>query len=361
VRVVFRADASIEIGTGHVMRCLTLADALRARGSTIVFVCRDLPGFPAQLVLDRGYELALLQAPDAENFVPAEFPRHASWLGVSWQQDAEETCTLMRSLGAVDWLVVDHYALHCQWEQCIRAVTQKIMVIDDLADRRHDCDILLDQNFVPENQNRYKEITNNNCIRLVGPKFALLRNEFLEQRRNLRNRNGTVKKIFVFFGGADPTNEMMKAIEALQIMGDKNLKKIIVIGPNNPHRDRIKSNLKGFFDFSIFENVRCMGKLMAESDLSLGAVGTTTWERCCLGVPTIATSIALNQKNVAESLAKKGLHLYLGYCDAVTVHDYTYCLKTIVKNKTLLIKMENLSKKMVDGLGIERVLKEIMS
>ncbi len=190
MRVVFRADASIQIGTGHVMRCLTLADALRERGVETLFICRDLAGFSAEMFVSRGHDIRMLAAPQGVRQATPNEPVHAKWLEVSWEEDAKETGEILESVGEVDWLVVDHYALDFKWESLLYSNVSKIMVIDDLADRRHECDLLLDQNLYDNMNVRYQERTPAACKHILGPQFALLRSEFAVEKKNYRKERG---------------------------------------------------------------------------------------------------------------------------------------------------------------------------
>ena len=166
--VAIRVDSSSQIGSGHVMRCLTLSDNLRERGADVVFVCREHVGHLCGFIEEKGYRVQRLPAP-VDVCTGLDWNRHASWLGVSREQDADETLEVLRGGGPYDWLIVDHYALDQKWEQCLRPMTRWLMVIDDLADRSHDCDLLLDQNYYPDQDRRYESRVPNGCEKLLGP------------------------------------------------------------------------------------------------------------------------------------------------------------------------------------------------
>ena len=172
MKTVFRADASTEIGTGHVMRCLSLANRLRRAGHASYFICRDLPGNLASFIEGCDFKVHLLPAPPSKvaGCVTASEPPHARWLGVPWDVDARDTAGALQQLGAdIDWLVVDHYAIDSHWEASLRPFANGIMVIDDLADRRHDCDLLLDQNLSRNAEQRYQGKVMEDCRLLLGP------------------------------------------------------------------------------------------------------------------------------------------------------------------------------------------------
>ena len=204
--VIIRADASTQIGSGHVMRCLTLAEELRDGGSMVSLVSRDHPGNLNELIRDKGFQYFELSTGQGIEVKPHQSgSEYASWLGVSQERDAMETIEAIGEERA-EWLIVDHYALDEKWEPLLRPHAAKIMVIDDLADRRHDCDLLLDQNFFINGEKRYDELVSPSCTKLLGPKYALLRREFREARKKLKERTGEVKRVLVFFGGSDPEN-----------------------------------------------------------------------------------------------------------------------------------------------------------
>ena len=185
MEIAFRADASLEIGTGHVMRCLTLARSLRETGVACQFITRSLPGHMGDRIADEGFDLTLLPAPRGP--APDGPPAHARWAGVDWEQDAAETRAVLGA--APDWLVIDHYAFDARWQRATCPAGTKLMVIDDLADRPHVCDLLLDQNLGHDPRN-YDGLVPDDCTRLIGPSYALLRPEFAEARGEALARAG---------------------------------------------------------------------------------------------------------------------------------------------------------------------------
>ena len=236
LKVVFRCDASILMGSGHVMRCLTLANELREQGADITLICRKHPGHLFDLIESSKHRL--LRLPFAATSATGKLA-HAHWLGATQEEDSKQTVEALKTIERVDWLVVDHYALDVEWEAAIRSYTKHIMVIDDLADRVHDCDVLLDQNLHrAEMETRYEKLIPPQCKKLLGPKYALLRPEFKKARSNLKVRDGSVKRIFVFFGGSDPTNETGKALQAIQQLGRTDIAIDVVVGSTNPHQSR---------------------------------------------------------------------------------------------------------------------------
>lgn len=359
MKVVFRTDSSTRIGSGHLMRCLTLAEGLREKGATVSFVCRDLPGDLRAMVSEKGFKLFCLQAPK-EPGAGLDWNQHAAWLGVPWQQDAEETLHCLRQAESfIDWLIVDHYALDQQWESQMRPQVKKIMVIDDLADRRHDCDLLLDQNLYDDLESRYQELVQTACQQLLGPRYALLRSEFTAARKQLRRRDGKLRSLLVFYGGADSTNDTIKALEAIRLARLQHVEIDVVIGAANSNMGKIEE-----FCWQLGARVHCqvsnMAELMTAADLMLCAGGTTTWERCALGLPGVVTATAMNQQAVAENCARNGLSFYLGLSRAVTpqrIADALVVLSAAPASLQMYIRQELDT---VDGRGLQRVAGALM-
>ena len=211
-----------------------------------------------------------------------------------------------------DWLVVDHYGLERRWENEMREHAGRLMVIDDLADRAHDCDLLLDQNDL-WNPTRYDALVPAHCQKLLGPAYALLRDEFRTARERWPREVGETTRIFVFFGGTDPTNETPKALRALRRWGEgKTLDIDVVIGGGNPHRAEVEGLVNATPNALLHVQAGNMAELMARADLSVGAGGSTTWERFCLGLPSLVVTTATNQEAIARALAKDDYHLLLG-------------------------------------------------
>jgi UDP-2,4-diacetamido-2,4,6-trideoxy-beta-L-altropyranose hydrolase len=359
--LIIRADASVQIGTGHVIRCLTLADELRGCGAEVIFVCREFAGNLCGYIEEKGYVVLPLPIFDKQEYNIEGGPKHAAWLGADWQTDARQVENIMKDLDThPDWLVVDHYALDERWEGYLRPYCKKIMVIDDLADRAHDCDLLLDQNFYENLKSRYDGLVPSGCKKLLGPKYALLRPEFREARKNLRKRDGYVKRIMVFFGGSDPTNETSKALEAIRMLDRPDIVWDVVVGAFNPHRKVIEQIASNLPDCTCHFNVEGMAALMAGADLAVVAGGTTVWERCMLGLPSLVATVAENQERTVSDMAESGCLLFLGRSETVSVDSLYHALEIALQSPWLLISFARKTQSLVDGTGARRVAQEIM-
>lgn len=354
MNIAFRVDASIQIGTGHFMRCLTLADVLKQHGAQIRFVSRHLPDHLRDMLNAKGHEFARLNSsPGGE---AADDSSYAHWLGVSQMQDAADTSKAL-SDQTWDWLIVDHYALDARWETALRNVAKRILVIDDIADRQHDCDLLLDQNYYADMDTRYTGKVPAHCQLLLGPHHALLRDEFRKLHEQVEPRAGPVKRVLVFFGGVDTDNYTGRAIEALASLGSHDLHVDVVIGAQHPYRTQIETACaeNGFICHVQTDQ---MAELMADADLAIGAGGSATWERCCLGVPTLTVCVADNQRKQITDAASEGM-LYAPEAG----DDLTLMLKrhviALMENDHLRHVISRNGMQAVDGRGVMRVVRNL--
>lgn len=355
MKVLFRTDASLVIGQGHVMRCLTLALALREHGVDSAFVCRDHPGNLCELIKSNGFPVHSLPA-GATPVLPSPSDPYAAWLGVTWKEDAEQTLAAIGAASAVHhWVVVDHYALDARWEAAVRSRVSRIMVIDDIADRPHGAEILLDQNLYPDMKGRYADFVDSNCIQLLGPRYSLLRKEFVASRKNLRQRDGSVARVLVFFGGSDVSNETGKTLDAIEQLDKPGIRFDIVVGAANPFRDMLAARCDALPNVSLQCNISNMAQLMASADLAIGAAGTATWERCATGLPAFMLSVADNQVEIAKGVDSIGAQRYLGPCSAVSARDIAASLMQAIDNPQMLLEMSQTALTLVDTLGAERV------
>jgi len=362
MRVAIRTDASSQIGTGHVMRCLTLADELRQKGADILFICRELSGNIVNIIKEKGYSVSLLSLTDNQQSqnTGVETHSHENWLGASWEQDAEETYQVLIKLSNIDWLVVDHYAIEERWELRQKDVVDKILVIDDLADRKHSCDVLLDQNYYECIESRYIELVPEKCLQLLGPEYALLRKEFREVRQRIREHDGSIHKVFIFFGGVDLSNMTGRVLEAIIEMNSVDDFSIdVVIGSTNPHRENIEFICNSSEKFFLHIQIENMARMMADADLCIGSGGTITWERCCLGLPAIAWPVAENQKELLKDCAKAGL-VYAPDSDNPTTEEIANHISALLQNSLLCTHIAHLAKSAIDGRGAIRVANAIM-
>ncbi|HEY2345028.1 MAG TPA: UDP-2,4-diacetamido-2,4,6-trideoxy-beta-L-altropyranose hydrolase [Xanthomonadaceae bacterium] len=357
---IFRADASLQIGNGHVMRCLALADALHAAGVECRFVCRDHPGHLGRRIEQEGHRLILLgDAATGPSAMDARLA-HAAWLGCTQQQDADQTTAALEGDRA-DWLIVDHYALDERWERSLRPHAARVMVIDDLADRRHDCGLLLDQNL-GRNQDDYEGLVPAQAKRLIGPRFALLRPEFARWRDDslARRHEPALRRILVSMGGVDASNASAEVLRALQSCGLPGQAAVtVVMGENAPWLSQVRALATCMtFPCEVRSNVQDMAQLMADSDLAIGAAGSTSWERACLGLPAIVVVQARNQRAGAEALAHCGAASMIEAVDDIGTR--LPALLAGFADAARLQAMSMAGRELVDGMGVSRVARELV-
>lgn len=357
MHVAFRADASVEIGTGHVMRCLTLADALCKGGAECVFLCRPHDGHLLELITARGHKAFALPMPVAGGSFDCKpaAPAHAHWLGTDWASDAQDS---REALGGrvVDWLVVDHYALDDRWERAMRPTCGRLLVIDDLADRRHDCDLLLDQNLGRRAQD-YRDLLPPGAKTLIGPSYALLRPEFAALRAEslARRENPQFRHLLVTMGGVDKDNATGAVLDALadcELPSD--LEITVVLGPHAPFLPQVRAQAGEMRrPTRVLAGASNMARLMTEADLAIGAAGSTSWERCCLGLPTILLVLAENQRGLATALREAGAAVI-----AKDISHVTDWLREQLSSRTLpkfLRAVSRAAANITDGNGASRV------
>jgi UDP-2,4-diacetamido-2,4,6-trideoxy-beta-L-altropyranose hydrolase len=337
MRIAFRVDANRTIGTGHFVRCLTLADALKQRGAEVRFVCRELLDVFDGMLAARRHELVRL-------------PAHA--------EDALETAHGL-SDRPVDWLVVDHYALDARWEKLLRGTAGRILAIDDLADRYHDCDVLVDPNVHANMTDRYAGKVPPHCQLLVGPRFALLRDEFRQRHEQVRVRGGRVQRLLVCFGGVDADDHTSLAIEALSRVMAVDLTVDVVIGAEHSRRGQIEAEC-ATLGFSCHVQTDRMAELMAAADLAVGAGGGTTWERCSLGLPALAFAVADNQRLQLQGAAVEGLVDAPDVpADGMSAPFIARHLLALLENTGLRLAIARRSIAMVDARGVSRVIQHM--
>lgn len=345
MRVLIRADASMSIGSGHIARCMTLAQVLRKQGDEVIFACRQLPGNLLQRLEDRGFTAHGLpgaysqeQGADIEASLP-------------WQADIDALELALDDSARFDWLVVDHYGLDAQWETAARRFADRLMAIDDLANRSHTADLLLDQNYSAQALDQpYLSWVDAKCRTLLGPRFALLREQFDCAPIEIRP---FVKQVVVNFGGFDAARQVHAAMLALQ--GFEELEVDFVAGLNNPDWEAMSALAASRPNWRLHALVDDFFSMLQRADLFIGAGGGTTWERAALGLPTICVSVANNQQLNAHLLAEAGGHLYLGPHEQLDPERMIDAVAVLRGNRELRASFAARSRALVDGLGARRV------
>ncbi len=356
MKVVIRADASLQMGTGHIMRCLTLAEALKKQGAEIEFICRAHEGNLIERIEQQGFKTYVF--PLSQNAVIDDglYGLYGlKWLGSSQEEDAALCLPILEKIKP-DWLIVDHYSLDQTWQSVLAECFSKLMVIDDLANRKHQCDVLLDQTY-GRKESDYAGLVPKRSQLLLGSEYALLRPEFAEWREySLRRRiKPSFKKLLITMGGVDADNVTGKLLEILKDSSlPQELEIDVVMGATAPHLKSVQQQAELLaYKTNVMVNVSNMAEIMANADLAIGAAGATTWERCCLGLPTIQIVIAKNQRLIAELIDNVGAALCLGIEQLNQICDY------ISKMENKSEQLTTNSSEIVDGTGVNLVLRSL--
>jgi UDP-2,4-diacetamido-2,4,6-trideoxy-beta-L-altropyranose hydrolase len=353
LRIGLRVDASEAISLGHLTRCLTLADALKKRGADALFLCAPGAAPWRAMIEARGHRVAMLSAiADAPAVDEDPDPlAHAAWLPRGWRADAEAALGTLGEEPPLDWLIVDHYALDAQWERRLRAAAPRIMAIDDLADRLHDCDILLDHNAEDETKRRYETLAPA-ARRLLGPRYALLRPQFAEATP--RVRKGPVERILVFMSAVDPKGATLRALDALSQSALAAIEIDVVIGAASPHRAAIEAAAAERGRAIVHVDVADMAALCDAADLAIGAGGVAALERCRLGLPSLALAIAANQETGLAALQAAGAVRHLGRLEAWTPAALAQAIGALMGDAAARTAISVNASKLVDGAGAAR-------
>jgi len=357
MKIVFRVDASIEIGTGHVMRCLTLADALKQKGAECYFICREHSGNLIITIKERGYEVYPLplyeQHQNNEQDIFYSKLDHAAWLGVSQEVDADLSIPIIRLLKP-DWVIVDHYAIDSHWEKKLRPYCTHIMVIDDLADRFHNCDLLLDQNYLPSYSKRYKNLIQKSTQDLLGPDYVLLRDEFVNRNpvNNLCGDSSKNKIILVNFGGVGNYELLEKVVKAT--VDNPHYDYLIITGQLS-FEELKKLNTINNGSAQIIEKASNMANIMQKSHFAIGACGSTVWERFSIGLNSALVEMAINQKPLLDYLDENNLIDNLGHYKNLTTQFFIGYIRNLnLDDKKYVLRKARIMD-LIDGKGAERV------
>jgi UDP-2,4-diacetamido-2,4,6-trideoxy-beta-L-altropyranose hydrolase len=365
MQVVFRTDASLDIGTGHVMRCLTLAQALREQGAVCRFISRAHTGHLAELVRLRGFEIDLLNkdipalasgSPD-DTTVP-----HANWLGTHWAVDAYQTKATL--IGAkIDCMVVDHYALDSRWELEMKAAgISSLVAIDDLADRSHTCDLLIDQNLGRAARD-YAGLVPTGCKMLIGAQYAMLLPIFAELRSYSleRRREPSSRHVLITLGGVDKndlTSQVLTSLRHCALPADGRI--TVVMGANAPHLQKARELASAMpWPTDVQTNVQHMAQLIANSDISIGAAGATSWERCCLGVPSVLVVLADNQRQIAQALDHAGAAIILE--NSILDQQLRTFFAELAQSLARLRALSQAAAVVTDGKGVAKVRDAVLA
>ena len=355
---LIRADANETIGIGHVMRCLALAEWAYDRDLTAVLVTKFQHTFLQRKLENLGGKVIILtQSQEACSSIYS----HSLWLRGDELEDADQTilATKKFNFNHLRFVVVDHYALGAPWERKLRNIAP-VLAIDDLHDREHCCDYLLDQTL-GRSIKEYHPLCSSNTKFLLGPNYALLRKEFAATRRKPNRRSEANPKILISLGGTDQGNISHSICQhILQSESLKNVSITIVTSSLNPNLKSLKFLTQEYLDLTLVVDSKSMSELMASHDICIGAAGSTAWERCALALPTLMIVLADNQNEIAINLANSGAAINLGSSNSLNLQMISETLNSVIENEELYQLLSESAYKICDGAGCKRTLDELI-
>lgn len=345
-RVAVRVDASAAIGTGHLKRCLSLTQALTETGAEVRFICRRLDAVATQVLTGASAPVCWLSEPAHGFSVEPDAPAHAIWAGVPQTQDAHET-TQALSHWTPDWMVVDHYAFDARWHQAVgRALGCRLLVIDDTADRSLWPDALLDHNWAPDHRAKYAGRLQREPHWLAGPRYALLSPAY--QRAQRHAAQPEVRSLGIFMGGTDPDGISARVLAACRNAGFTGAIEVVTTSANT-QLGHLRAACTADPAGTLTLDQPDLAAFFARHDLQIGAGGGATWERCCIGAPTIAIAVAANQQAVVPGLDA------LGAVRAATEETLVEVLRELISDRSARQSLGERAAALVDGRGAQRV------
>jgi UDP-2,4-diacetamido-2,4,6-trideoxy-beta-L-altropyranose hydrolase len=356
---VFRVDSGFHIGIGHMMRCINLGKELKKLDNNIIFICKNHIGNYADKIKD-SFKVYMIDPP-----FDTTLDQH-SWFGSSWEEDASSTMDVVSQIlskyDVIDFLLVDHYCIDYKWEDTMRPYVNNIVVIDDLHNRKHNCDMLIDQNMCDDNV--YDNLIPKNCELLLGLKYVILSDRF--QNIEPKIHSGKIRRVIITFGGSDFHNLTGWVLEVVknnknQISDINQLQFDVIFGSTNINYEKIVSDIHNtkldkHLNINIYYDINNMDELLQQADMCIGSAGTSTYERLVAGLPTVVITVASNQKGIADKLNEKGLIKHIGYYENVSEHDLIDGMNYYLDNPALI---KNLKYSVVDGYGTKRITKKI--
>lgn len=350
--LLIRTDASPRIGTGHIMRCIALAQAWQLEGGHVVFLSHCESDSLRQRITDAGMEFISIaySYPDPRDLQTTLDILRMRSTGGRENQKSE--------IGNLTWLVLDGYHFDAVYQQTVRAAGYRLLVVDDMAHLpAYHADILLNQNLGTE---KLKYNCDSDTTLLLGSRYAFLRQEFLAWRGWQREIPEVARKVLVTMGGSDPDNVTLKVIHALEQVNVGGLETVVVVGNSNPHYKKLQSAISNLhFNIRLERNTSSMPELMAWADVAVTAGGITCWELAFMKLPGLVLAIAENQLSIVEQLKTRGMAVNLGWHQQVTSLDISQSLMYLLTSAERRTVLAHQSRAQIDGDGVDRVVAQI--
>lgn len=366
-QVLFRCDASLLIGSGHVIRCRNLAREIKRRGGEPTFICRQQKGDLIRLLQEEFTVIKLRERELLNKKSEKRVGLYKDWLGCSQKKDAMECIDNLyaQSISKVDWIVADHYGIDRDWEIIMheefnKTSPTKLMAIDDLANRKHHTDIILDQNYFGRNtEKRYEKLTPQKCKKYLGPKYALLGAEYKYFSKLMPPRD-KLHRLLVYYGGIDLGDMNALTLRALSAKELKHLEVDLVVGIQTSHNQRVIDSLRNRANTKIHKNKPSLAGLIARADLAIGAGGSTTWERACLGLPSVIIPLSENQLGFNKNLSDDGYISLIRQEEGNLEERIKEIMIKLSKSPELVRKQSIACAELVDGHGAERIARAML-
>ena len=343
MNILFRVDASNIIGTGHVYRCLNMAELYK--NNNIYFVTKNHLFNLSEKIKEK-YTCFELELKNKDN-VNLNIE---TWLGESQINDVKKTISVIKKNNLyIEWLVIDHYGIDITWEKEIKNYVKNICVIDDYTNRKHDCNVLVNQQIEYNDIFKYKHILNNDCKILTGNDYLFFHEKYYSL--NMNKKINSLKKINIFMGGSDThniTNTIIDICNDFNIKNNLNIIFDVLIGKSNINYEQLKSKLKNMKNFQLYYDLNFIGDLLLNADLAIGAPGTSSYERCLTQTPTLMVCLADNQKTVIQKFIDSGTVIYLGDLNSNYKEKLLFNLQYLNNNNEELCKMSNNCRKLID-------------
>ncbi|MGI0482877.1 UDP-2,4-diacetamido-2,4,6-trideoxy-beta-L-altropyranose hydrolase [Geminocystis sp. CENA526] len=362
--IIIRADASLNMGTGHIMRCLAFAQYLQKHQINPIFICAELPENLQIRLISENIEFILINAELGSN------------------QDAQITINLAK-IYIVNWVIIDGYQFDFKYQKQLKEAGFKILCFDDYGHcNYYYADLILNQNF-GANQELYNHRESYTKL-LLGSDYTLLRKEFLGWQKWQREIKPHASKILVTMGGSDPDNVTLKVIQALSLIFDSpddppqlpllrgesktgkclirgELEVVVIVGGSNPHFESLKNYCDTLpLNITLKQNVDDMPELMAWADMAICAGGSTNWELAFMGLPSIVIMIADNQREIAQNLAQMGLIISLGWWENVSIDMINNAILGLIQDQNKREDMSCLGRQLIDGKGCDRIFQAML-
>lgn len=361
---IIRADANVNIGIGHVMRCLALAEWLTEQGIIPVLLSKTSNDFIVSKLASLGGKLYLLNESLNE---PDKKYQHSSWLKGTEEDDAKVSTNAIEELIQFEYkknplfIMVDHYSIGAPWEEQLKEIAP-ILVVDDLSDRKHNCNWLVDQTY-GKTSGDYNHLVPSTAKLFIGPKYGLLRKEFSQitsqPPRVFKQKN---IKVLISLGGIDKNNDACKVLSYLsQYKLITEIAITIVTSSANPNLKKLTSYISTLTYVNLLVDVNDMATLFKTYDICIGAAGSTSWERCAMSMPTLCVVIAENQETIADNLEAANAIINLGLIENLTSTELLYQFEKVCQNEDFYTQLSHDAYALCDGLGCGRIIKEIIN